>query len=178
MSNLGAQKLTAANLPLEKVTQHCGVSTQTVYAWRNGRRLPGDVARKLLCGIVEGLKETDFDRPPEVVAAEPIDLGSLEVATAEKAVREADLLLAHIKRLRLRLLADNVDSVTQLGHIESLTKLVLDLGKLTGAGIKLSLRQILASPDWKVLEDCILDALVDYPEAMRSVAAALEKAKL
>lgn len=51
------------------------------------------------------------------------------------------------------------------------------LGKLTGVGLSISPRQILDSPNWRLIETAIITALKPWPDALRAVAKALDQTR-
>lgn len=169
--------------------EHCGVSTSTVVAWRNGHRRPGTKQQRTLIRSIPGCEHIEqawWDQPPPQVdfaaSASPGAAPSapLEHATPEAVIAEADKLLDYARKLQAEAMSPGaLEGVADRARVlATLSSVVVDLGRLTGVGIKLSMRQILASPDWNIIENAIVEALEQWPEAMRAVAAKFEELKL
>jgi len=98
-------------------------------------------------------------------------------ATPAAVVTEADHWLEHLRELRVRLSTAQLDVDKELRLLANVGKIFQTLGKLTGVGLTVSVRQIIDSPNWRLLETKILDALAPWPDALRAVADALDDSR-
>jgi hypothetical protein len=162
-----------------------GVKVATVESWIRGDRTPGDGRRRAIAD--DGGPEPHLwdematapalPRIPDATDPELDDDGEpvpRERATAAVVEREADSLLADYKILRSQIMSlpddrpgERVRIMTQLAGI------LTALGKMTGVGLVVSERQILASPNWLRVRDAIATAVEPFPEAAEAVADAL-----
>lgn len=154
-------------------------SPATISLWRSGARKPREGARILIRQDL-GIPECDWDAAPADPVALPESsdlLGALEVAHGEAdaatAEREADRVLGLIRRCSHDIAAQPDASPDRVRQLSALTTMVKQLGELTGAGLVLSERAILASPNLKIITDRIVGALEAYPDALQAVVDAL-----
>jgi hypothetical protein len=157
----------------------CGVKVGTVMGWIGGRVSPGDLQRKRMADNGGPSFESweELHVPPTTPRQAPIEDDEIERATAEVTEREADLLLARYKRLTAEIDNLEIDPVSRAALLEKQAGILVKLGPLTGVGLVVSERQILASPNWDRIRMTIVDALRPFPDAARSVAAALNALK-
>ena len=169
----------ATKMSSTEIARRLGVAVDTVDSWRTGRRVPAARRRVELAEWLS-IGEVTWDQPanqaPETIAPLP---ERLAVATPGLVESQADYLLSELQRLQ-RHLRDTPDEAVsaRLDHLSACAKVTLALGKMTGVGLTVSMRRILASPDWLRLEELIKQALRPHPDAARAVAAALTQAGL
>lgn len=170
-----------------------------VSAWRYGDRTPNAAARQAIRDVaskrfgVEIIEDWWDERPTEeqlsALSAAPAakligtTQGGAQVygtparpvapATADDTAVEGGRLLQHIRSLQDELTTQGgaYDLSQRISMADKLAASIDRLGRLTG--IRLTERQILASPLWLELQERIMKALESYPDAMRAVAEAL-----
>ena len=99
-------------------------------------------------------------------------------ATTAAVIAEADLWLAELEAFRNELPNLVTDAARRAGLLANAAKTLLAIGKLTGVGLALSQRQILDSPNWRLIEAQIIEALKPFgPDALRAVANAIHKSR-
>jgi len=98
-------------------------------------------------------------------------------ATAAAVINEADLWLAELQDFRDELPTLVTDAAKRASLLANAAKTLAVLGKLTGVGLSVSNRQILDSPNWRIIEAKILAALRPWPDAMRAVSKALDDSR-
>ncbi len=169
----------SSKLSSTEIARRLGVAIDTVDSWRTGRRVPAAKRRVELAAWLS-IGETTWDQPAaqEAQLIQPLP-DRLAVATPALVESQADYLLSELQRLQhyLRETPDEAVSA-RLDHLTSCARVTLALGKMTGVGLVVSMRRILASPDWLRLEELIKQALRPHPEAARAVSAALVQAGL
>jgi len=100
-------------------------------------------------------------------------------ATPALVESQADYLLSELRTLERDLReTPPTDLQERLANLSQCAKITLALGRMTGVGITVSMRRILASPNWLILEEIIKRALHPHPNAGRAVAAALRDSGL
>jgi hypothetical protein len=157
-----------------------GVSPQLISKWQRGESLPHDLHRERISDG-GGPEPEAWDEPFEVPPPPPPedDGEQLAAPTAEDTAGVAAGLLAEIRKLQRELAAGGAAGLTidqRVRLVDSLAGAADKLGKHTG--VKLTTRQILASPLWAEVRDAIVSSLEPWPEAMRAVADSLEKLKV
>jgi hypothetical protein len=166
-----------------------GASIPQVQAWRNGDRPPNSAMRQKIADVARErfgvelgeelwdervpaseLQAADAPRPPR----EPRN-GPAPAPTADDTAQISAQLLANIRDLQARLTDPNEPPLSvekEAALMGQLTASAERLGRFTG--VKLTERQILASPLWGLLLERIMIALEPWPDAMRAVSKALE----
>lgn len=195
MISVGAVKFAALPGSLREWAGWLTVSVQAVSTWRTGDRTPNAAARMKIADvakerygaeigeelwdqriteeIAQELKQAAIPPRPAGSGAPP---GPLREATPEDTAQLTAQLLAHIRDLQTELsdpasvAGYNLQERIAMG--DKLAGAVDRLGKLTG--VKLSERQILASPIFHDLLERIMAALAEWPDAMRAVGKALQ----
>lgn len=163
-------------IPTATLVAELRCSVATANAWKAGRRKPNDKARQRIWELWQ-IAPGAFDRDQEPVKVTP---GALAVvpgsATPEAVISEADLMLAELRQLQRALAAGEGGETAQarLDCLAQAARILTTLGKLTGVGLTVTTRQILSSPNWRLIEDTLTDALHDHPEALLALADALE----
>lgn len=164
----GTAKMWAARL---------GKSDATIYAYRDGRRVPPKEEREIIHADWNGPAPDEWDtlvtdgEPPRA----PREPHAVEPATPEAAAGEAAKLLARIRDLQDECEAAGTDAhdlPQRIRMADTLAAAISKLGQLTGT--RVTERAILASPHWLQLEEALLEALAPWPDAMRAVATKLE----
>lgn len=160
--------------------QRFGVSKSTISNWGRGDSLPPDHQREKIFEA-GGPDPAAWDEPfaPPAAEFQAPDDSPLEAATQDS--------VAALAAVQQRLLAQEQARLTLPGafgdmtpdeRVRMLGQLSDGIAKLSGfTGVKLTHRQILASPLWQELSDVITVALEEYPDAMAKVAAAIEALK-
>ena len=188
--------VTFAGLPgsLRDWSNWLGVSVQSISAYRTGDRSPNSAMRMKLREEVKArydveIPEDSWDRrvtpeeaammtqraiPPRPQAAPP---GSpAPRATPDDVAEVTADLLRHIRELSLELKdpvsTQGYDLSQRIAMGDKLAGMIDRLGKLTG--VRLTERQILASPIFHELLERIMLALAPWPDAIRAAAKALE----
>lgn len=158
-------------------SQRLGVSASMITKYRRGEATPRQAVRHLI-HEAGGPAPDEWDEAaafPQPRAVTPL---ATEPATKEAVSRTADDLLADIRNVRERLIGDTLgDPAAQARQLRELAQAMVQLGKMTDVGIVLSERQILASPNWSVIEAAIVEALTPHPDAMAAVIEALQALK-
>jgi hypothetical protein len=150
-----------------------GVTSAAVSRWRSGTAKPAQHLRleiqkhggpdPQLWDQIPGTKAPKKRRKVKVVKATPAAVSA-----------EADLWLAQLADLRVRIPLAALDVEKETRLLASASKTFQVLGKAAGVGINVTSRAILDSPNWRLLEIKILDALAPWPDALRAVADALD----
>jgi hypothetical protein len=160
--------------PVAELAGRFGVAAATISAWRGGSKLPSLEKRKEIRtagGPVEELWTQSHDRQVDRLLAASAPTQD-PAATPESAVSIAAAHQAHCLALqeRLRQEGPHLPIKEQITLAEKLGGMILDLGKLTGAGI-VNQRQIVESPYFAQLLNDMMGALTPWPDALRAVAA-------
>jgi hypothetical protein len=193
----GAVALKNCGKDFPTIAKIIGSSASVVHNWMRGHRTPGDKFR----GVLEekfGISRAMWDEP----AAAALPSGLLDklqspapVAQAERAPDctgevpssslgggpidprgEAEALVAHVRRYRLEAENNPTLSPTERAKVlETASRSVERLYRLTGEAATIPESRILASPAWGRVKDAIAAALEPHPEALRAVTAALEE---
>jgi hypothetical protein len=99
-------------------------------------------------------------------------------ATAAAVIAEADLWLAELEDFRAEIPSIARDARARAAMLANAAKTLHVLGKLTGVGLSISPRQILDSPNWRLIEAAIIQALKPFgAEPLRAVAKALDQTR-
>lgn len=99
-------------------------------------------------------------------------------ATAAAVIAEADLWLAELEDFRAEIPTLARDARARAAMLANAAKTLHVLGKLTGVGLSISPRQILDSPNWRLIETAIIEALKPFgAEPLRAVAKALDQTR-
>lgn len=178
--SVGSQALAARGGRLEAVASRLGTSVASVSLWRSGKRNPGPEFRQAIfedMGIPPSAWDDEIAEAPIEplgdIAAEVAAIAAAGGAGAADAEREADRLLAIIRRCMTDIASVVDASPDRVRQLAALTAMVKQLGELTGAGLALSERAILASPNFRVIVDRCVVALEPWPEAMAAVLEAV-----
>lgn len=115
----------------------------------------------------------DLLEPEPVRARESEPEPDLEPATAEHTVAEASEWLREVRRLR-RDLALISEPQERARAMRDASGMLTSLGRITGASLSVSRRQILESPHWREIMGVITVALEPWPEAARAIQVALD----
>lgn len=154
-----------------------GVSKSLISNWQRGESKPNGEQRDRI--FEAGGPDPDSWDEPYV---RPQDAGGVLASpplvepTAEDTASVAAGLLVEIRKLQRELAAGGSEGMTidqRVRMVDQLAGAADKLGKHTG--VKLTTRQILASPLWAEVRELLVEALEEYPDAMRKVADALDR---
>lgn len=165
-------------------------SQANVSRWRAGLLRPGPAVRQRI-HAVGGPAPEAWDQP--VGAAPPPKSRKAKQApppptkpnkrksrkaTAAAVIAEADLWLAELEDFRSDIPSLGRDARARAALLANAAKTLHVLGKLTGVGLSISPRQILDSPNWRLIEGAIIEALKPFgPEPLRALAKALDRTR-
>jgi hypothetical protein len=155
------------------------VSKSSISNWQRGEGAPPDPVRERIfeAGGPEPGAWDEVWAPPAAETQLPEDEPA--EATAEDTARVAVGLLVEIRKLQRELASPGATADMTIDQrvrmVDALASAADKLGKHTG--IKLTTRQILASPLWAEVLSAVTLALEPYPDAMRAVADSLDNLK-
>lgn len=195
--NEGSLKLVAVKVSSAKVGALLGVSKAAVQKWRDGRSKPAPQARATLRELY-GIDPGAWDRRCEQAVLELVDAQGEAPARAgrhpslpKKQPRpralggdhpgaEADALeIIEYQLEDLVRLKDEIDEegilADRLKVRDALSKCTATLAKARGELDKADETKLCKSSKWIRLRTTVIDALMDYPEALAAVVDALEK---
>lgn len=155
----------------------CGVKPRTIEQWISGSKSPSDTNAKAIesAGGPPAAGWRELYVPPAPARRPAAADGTPERVDAEKTSRLADAIYADAIALREEMaMAPDGDQGQRLRKLADLAKITTELGRLTGVGIVLSERQILASPNFERIMVALESALTPWPDAMRACADAIE----
>jgi hypothetical protein len=151
-----------------------GKSSSTIYSWSTGDKSPNRAAR-LHIHQEGGPDPSAWDVAAPMPAAPPsLPAIPCEEPTAARVESAAAELLQSIRTMQARLAADNLgDPDRQVRQVRELAQAMAQLGRMTAVGLQLSERQILASPNWAIIKEAIVESLEPWPDALLAVGERL-----
>lgn len=167
-------------------------SEANVSRWRAGKFKPGAAVRQLIAAnggpAPDAWDESPTaaplatparpSRPTKAKPPPPKPRRKPRKATASAVITEADHWLAELEAFRAELPSLVSDARSRANLIANAAKTLHVLGKLTGVGLSISPRQILDSPNWRLIEARIIEALKPFgPEPLRAVGKALDHSR-
>lgn len=152
-----------------------GVTLPTISRWGNGSRAPTAESgkRELIAGKPGGPLPCEWDEAAPVVATPPRP-DFTAVATPTTVQADANRLLALVQAAMLEA-EQEADVSRRAGILANLANIVRQLGRVVGAGHAVTVRQILESPHWRLINEKIVAALEPWPDALIAVASAIEE---
>jgi predicted nucleic acid-binding Zn ribbon protein len=156
-----------------------GVTTASASRWKAGLVRPSAKLRQLIHAN-GGPDPKTWDQVVGAAAPTKRKLKTKKKrvkATAAAVIDEADLWLAELQDFRNELPTLVSDAKGRASLLANVAKTLLVLGKITGVGLNISPRQILDSPNWRLIEAKIIQALRPWPDALRAVAKALDESR-
>jgi transcriptional regulator with XRE-family HTH domain len=156
-----------------------GVGKSTISNWQRGESTPDGAKRERIfeAGGPDPSAWDEVWAPPAGDTQLPEDEPT--EATAEDTAGVAAGLLVEIRKLQRELAAPGATADMSIAErvrmVDALAGAADKLGKHTG--IKLTTRQILASPLWGEVMTALTQALKPWPDAMRAVADSLDTLK-
>lgn len=172
MKSIGSESFKSLGGSIAEWVARTGKSPTAIKAYRSGAYRPPPETRAVIASR-GGPAPEEWDRPATTVDRPTPRAAPVEVkASKESTVRLADRLTAQAQA-NAEAIEGVEDVATRTRLLEQHARTVAVLGRLTGVGLTVSARQILASPDWRLIEDRIIEGLEPWPDAMRAVADAI-----
>jgi transcriptional regulator with XRE-family HTH domain len=156
-----------------------GVTPAAVCRWRSGQAKPTAELRTRIHSA-GGPSPKAWDQvagtpPPTKKKGAP--KRAPQKATPQTVIEEADRWLAELQDFRDELPSLISDAKGRASLLANAAKTLAVLGKLTGVGLSISERQILDSPNWRLIEARIIEALKPWPDALRALGKALDRSR-
>ena len=172
MKSKGSKEFSALGTTGTDLAKQLGCAVATVSRWKNGEATPDKPYRLKIYKLfgIEPDAWDELDSPSKPTRKKK----RTTKATPATVAAEADHWLHAVQDLRDELpkLAKDIAGRARLMREAAGTLSVL--GRLTGIGLTVSARQILDSPNFRIIEGKIIQALEPWPDALRAVAAAID----
>lgn len=175
----------------EQIAAATGASFALVGNWLTGARKPGPAYRDRLSELYSVRQLSWEESPPKAprapslvakaaapaaLARPPLPSAPPVKATPGDVLSEAAILIAQVRDMRDAVAKDpvatNVEKARVLGMCGST---LAQAYKLTGEGLDMPESKLLQTPAFRRVLDTMTLALEPWPDAMRALAAALEK---
>lgn len=158
---IGAAKFRCLAVSLEEASQRLGVSKSAISKWRSGEAKPGAPMRQAIAREWPEIPEIDWVTPLEArqpaTGGEPLTsmmaVGDANLAAARDMHREAEAAMAECLA--------NPDVSVRIRDMAVLTKMRLDLGKITGDTRELTDDKLVKMPAVTRLLERIASCLCD-----------------
>lgn len=175
MKSKGSKEFSALGTTGADLAKQLGCAVATVSRWKNGEATP-EKAYRLKIHKLWGVDPDAWDQLDS--AAKPRRKKKRTTkASAASVAAEADLWLHAVQDLRDELPKLVKDPAGRARITREAAGTLAILGRLTGIGLTVSARQILDSPNFRIIEGKIIQALEPWPDALRAVAAAIDDSR-
>jgi hypothetical protein len=179
--NQGAELLERSEMTLAAVVralekQGVRVTPEAVRCWRNGSKLPGDVARVALSKAPFRIPPDAWDRRPGAEPKPQMKRHRSDPAKAGVVVDAATLAKEQLERIQAwRREADEDASDATRAKLAALEmRAIRAYAQLTGQATSTE-AELARSPQWARLRSDLVSALEKHPEAAKDVLAAIER---
>ena len=172
MKSKGSKEFSALGSSGVDLAKQLGCAVATISRWKNGEATPEKPWRLKIfkLGGPEPDAWDEVDTPTKPARKKK----RTAKATPASVAAEADLWLHAVQDLRDELPKLVKDPQGRARITREAAGTLAVLGRLTGIGLTVSARQILDSPNFRIIEGRIIQALEPWPEALRAVARAID----
>jgi transcriptional regulator with XRE-family HTH domain len=168
----GSKEFSALGSTGVDLAKQLGCAVATVSRWKTGEATPEKGYRLKIYKL--GGPEPDAWDVLETDAKPSRRKKRTTKATPTTVAEEADLWLHAVQDLRDELPKLVKDIAGRARLMREAAGTLNVLGRLTGIGLTVSARQILDSPNFRIIEGKIIAALEPWPDALRAVAEAID----
>jgi hypothetical protein len=162
----GQRQLLALDMSASEIGAVIGVSGETARRWRRGEKVPHE--RRGAIQVKLGIPAVCWERAPRTPTPAEALASSLDPAAIPAEAKGLDALITQLEGARQE---PNLSAVTlaKLGGVEVRAR------EAAAKCRSWDEAAIIASPAWHALKLRILDSLRPWPDAIRAMAAALQK---